>query len=682
MWCCCMNLNALNKDIKTEKYVKQLEQDVSFENLSNYRVKDNYDMVWSDFSNDDLSDALTHAKQYIEIANETHPELRGRYLERACKDLSNYLIAAYNMSLANASINLSDIYEKIYDMWDRNVKKLIIDLAYYKDLSIDERIFEIIMHCYQLSNDEYFACFVPNYEEMYAQLGDVALFLDRDIDRAELWYCLAGIDWNGVLEENENDEPTLASEEIIDLIWWKDFIESINILNTMSRESLMFRSIFLGDKLDVSDKFMSLVKDYIRLWEDYQKGDEKVNSLNNNSPIVEILSSFYIQIEEDICEHSKECNKIKLIRTELFVFYIIQSNASYYLLCDVSKRMELDNKLKDVDIKVISKYISISDDDKILPIKQYFNNKSIGPDVEYDKVVSSLRLIYAVSICDSILKVLHEQKYLEKIAYYTSFETVEKMLPETSDDESNIGRLALMHVAYMNDPNEGKLLKEYIFKNKDSYERETANYPYVFLKCFTTRVDDLPMWEMYGDNAEGCCLVFDIESVFLKDIQDFPIFNVCYLSKKDDNYYIDEKYNININSTDIKSLEEYMGKLVGIAKERATDEDAEYRNALQRIIGRIQYLFKNADYAYECEKRVVYSVNAGVDERIRQTRTNPPLLYTLSDVSLKLDELILGPKFKDKYKHLPYLQKQLALIEKKVGEERIVPISYSSIEYK
>lgn len=42
-----------------------------------------------------------------------------------------------------------------------------------------------------------------------------------------------------------------------------------------------------------------------------------------------------------------------------------------------------------------------------------------------------------------------------------------------------------------------------------SLQRKNARYPYVFIKCFTPQIDFLPMWEMYGDYAEGCCLVID-----------------------------------------------------------------------------------------------------------------------------------------------------------------------------
>ena len=68
-----------------------------------------------------------------------------------------------------------------------------------------------------------------------------------------------------------------------------------------------------------------------------------------------------------------------------------------------------------------------------------------------------------------------------------------------------------MHLSYMNDPMEGNVLKDFLLgtKRMDRSERKDIIQPYVFMKCFTSRVDYLPMWGMYGKNATGCGSVFD-----------------------------------------------------------------------------------------------------------------------------------------------------------------------------
>lgn len=43
------------------------------------------------------------------------------------------------------------------------------------------------------------------------------------------------------------------------------------------------------------------------------------------------------------------------------------------------------------------------------------------------------------------------------------------------------------------------------------YERVKTEYPFAF--CFSTLYDDASQWERYGDNAQGVCIEFDVESI-------------------------------------------------------------------------------------------------------------------------------------------------------------------------
>ena len=89
-----MELKLIFTDLKTEEYVKPLDkQDLSFLGLVNHYVKSNYDALWCDFIEGDEVEALTHAKQEIELANIHTGDEQLKHLKRACQDLSNYLIA-------------------------------------------------------------------------------------------------------------------------------------------------------------------------------------------------------------------------------------------------------------------------------------------------------------------------------------------------------------------------------------------------------------------------------------------------------------------------------------------------------------------------------------------------------------------------------------------------------------
>ena len=139
---------------------------------------------------------------------------------------------------------------------------------------------------------------------------------------------------------------------------------------------------------------------------------------------------------------------------------------------------------------------------------------------DYGASTLYLRLAKAAYLSELLLDELNAEEDAEEIAYYTSAEVFSYMLPEKCTEEDDtadrLGKLTVMHLSYMNDPNEGKTLQKAIYG--PSYGalqkgRKPLDVPFVFVKCFSPRIDYLPMWEMYGDHARGCCLVIDWESI-------------------------------------------------------------------------------------------------------------------------------------------------------------------------
>lgn len=64
----------------------------------------------------------------------------------------------------------------------------------------------------------------------------------------------------------------------------------------------------------------------------------------------------------------------------------------------------------------------------------------------------------------------------------------------------------------MNDKTEIVFLEEYIRNYKEDFDEECDKYLFAdkeFITSFTTRIDDLDMWRLYGDNARGVCMVFE-----------------------------------------------------------------------------------------------------------------------------------------------------------------------------
>lgn len=76
---------------------------------------------------------------------------------------------------------------------------------------------------------------------------------------------------------------------------------------------------------------------------------------------------------------------------------------------------------------------------------------------------SYLGLAKAAHLSELLLDELNAEDDNEEIAYYTSADVFSYMLPEKCKEEDKkddrLGKLTVMHLSYMNDPNEGKLCK-------------------------------------------------------------------------------------------------------------------------------------------------------------------------------------------------------------------------------
>lgn len=69
------------------------------------------------------------------------------------------------------------------------------------------------------------------------------------------------------------------------------------------------------------------------------------------------------------------------------------------------------------------------------------------------------------------------------IAYYTSIDNLFLMLPCKAKKKEYIGKLAIMNISYMNDPNEGKTLQKFLYGKeieRTRGKRRDVRVPYVF----------------------------------------------------------------------------------------------------------------------------------------------------------------------------------------------------------
>lgn len=228
--------------------------------------------------------------------------------------------------------------------------------------------------------------------------------------------------------------------------------------------------------------------------------------------------------------------------------------------------------------------------------------------------------------------------------------------PDSPSDENNINCLTVMNAKYMNDPNEGRALLGCLFsggtlfgETEEMFREEVLSGGLDFIRSFTTLYDTLNMWSLYGSSAEGekscdgCCVEIDpltfseairaysIRSVDspcrfgVEDIdirfpwqsvkEDATLFSIYYLERSDNGYDFKNSSEVlggwhKQKSTRIASLLEVLrNQLRALSaitvKECKIEEMQKIRRFIASQVSPILYLFKDAGYYQEEEKRLV-----------------------------------------------------------------------------
>lgn len=211
----------------------------------------------------------------------------------------------------------------------------------------------------------------------------------------------------------------------------------------------------------------------------------------------------------------------------------------------------------------------------------------------------------------------------EKIAKYTTFETLIEILKS--------GKIRMNSIVSMNDKTEIDFLEGAIRNYKDDDERDIDKYLFAdkeFITSFTTKIDELDMWRLYGDNAKGVCLVFK-----RKNKENDNLYRIKYIDP----------------STEVLDKVE---KLLEALKK----DDVRFH---LRQLHKFQHFIKHQDYTAEQEYRLLvesdkpdgWFVNRDngiltpyIERSLTQTDNN--------DYPFLLDEIILGPAIKEKMANL------------------------------
>jgi sugar-specific transcriptional regulator TrmB len=309
----------------------------------------------------------------------------------------------------------------------------------------------------------------------------------------------------------------------------------------------------------------------------------------------------------------------------------------------------------------------------------------------------------------------------ESIGHYTKINRLNHLLKK-----NNSGRLRLSNASYMNDPSEGRALLEYL-KAQSENPKTTANQDNiniihelanrytkefgassVYLFSLTKAIDILPMWSMYGEDGQGCCLIFDSnifdipkDNLLGSTIREETGFELAQppkakktnpstaTNKKPDCFYLHEVYYLPPNlsaKTEKKekeeknsAVEQLLEKLAQTINDIPLEElnDADEKNKVLNLIAdsldEIRYLFKTSDYSYEQEYRLLKSVDIANEKvKLSEVENSVPRLYIELEKKAHYKKIILGPKTSNPDFIAPYI----TYVDKNIKVEK------SSIEYR
>lgn len=219
------------------------------------------------------------------------------------------------------------------------------------------------------------------------------------------------------------------------------------------------------------------------------------------------------------------------------------------------------------------------------------------------------------------------------LAKYMTFDTFIKTVLS--------GKMRMNSIIGMNDRSEPNFISQYLYGKKpiSIYDADTVEPLYEanrrYITSFTTLIDDLNMWRLYGDDSAGVCLVFKA-----LDSQPVPfLYPVCYVD--------DDK------ESPITKIKLFINKL----KEKNV-------NFTFNSLDKWGNFFKSKSYSYEQEYRLLAMEDTptnwfvGADNGIltpyieKNLKSSCRSIDHKQDFPLHLSEVILGSKMRGKEENI------------------------------
>lgn len=417
----------------------------------------------------------------------------------------------------------------------------------------------------------------------------------------------------------------------------KNYYEFLTIHN-----DLTFNDLPEEIKENEGVKLALLRNDGVTNSEDIIKFNKALKKLDSNLNVgnylfSDIISKYFVELLKSKKFTEIERDIIKVVKMSRFNYSLLKSLVESYI----------KNSSEDTDDKKCYNILS----------------KLLG-ETNFDQLKSDLETIKndgLEQISTSVRKIKDKLRYTNNIennsfVHYTSLSTLRFLLYKSdyekndsnkSDENKNYPKLRLSNARQMNDPNEGYTFLSLIgIEKNDLPKTDYDTSPFFFASMTQTgdtqKLDDsLPMWKQYGDDARGISLTYHKEYIENLLNDGIEIYKVCY--------------NYDVLKDEIEIIKSVFNEIKDYGKDK--EKEAIFLSALN-LIDDIRYLFKDVDYSYENEYRIIKSYEGKEDVIFSSESSNSviPGLYAYIDKELKYSKIKLGPKCDDIDFVAPYIK--------------------------
>ena len=467
----------------------------------------------------------------------------------------------------------------------------------------------------------------PNYKEAYNNRA--AVYNKVKLYKLALNDYIKAIEIDPIFKEAYNGRGNVYSN-------LGKYTEALNDYNIAIKIDSDFKEAYFnrGITYDKMCRYEEAIKNYNKVIEiDYNY----ISAYNNRGITYDKICRY----EEAIKDYNKVIERNPNFEGAYFnkgMTYIkcknpIEVKENFKKFLEIQKQENKHNIEKIIDDKINGVNKINIEDDILSLIKSILFNNSIEDD-------EKLKLIDLICFCYQLMeeiKIKSSEINKKNFVHYTKANSLQFLLKK-----DYTAKLRLNNAVYMNDPEEGQILKQIIHKldeNNDLvnlFEDNDDIKNYTYLTCFSPddKKDELPMWVHYGDNGKGVGLVFNKE--FFDKID---LYKVQYIDIK--NFDI-SKLNENI-SDNIKAIFDFLEE-----DEIKNNNNREFKTYVNIILNYISYLFKDKAYEYENEVRILnYRDYNSSDIKTVISESGIPKLYIDYNKCISNKncvEVIAGPK--------------------------------------